>query len=266
MSINRWIYGLLGFAMLTVVLIFGNELIINVLFTIVALMCLYEYFGCFKEKAKPIVEIGYISALIIPLIHILPKEQQIYLLFVIPVIIMYVFARVIFTEMKITFYDAAITFMGIMYIVGLIVFLPLITEMENGKLLIWYAIFPAWGTDVFAYIFGKMCGKHKFTSVSPKKSVEGCIAGIFGGLFFTLGYTMILNMFLNFNIPYLYVAIITVFLSIIGQIGDLAASTIKRYVGVKDFSNLIPGHGGMLDRIDSVIFAAPFTFLFLIMM
>ena len=263
MSTNRWIYGSLGFAMLTVVLIFGNELIINILFTIVALMCLYEYFGCFKGKAKSISEIGYISALIIPLIHILPKEQQIYLLFCIPLILMYIFARIIFTEMKITIYDGAITFFGIMYIVGLIIFLPIIIEMEHGKLLIWYPILSAWGTDVFAYIIGKTCGKHKFTSVSPKKSIEGCIGGVIGGLFFTLAYTFILNNYLGFDISYLYVALITACLSVVGQIGDLAASTIKRYVGVKDFSNLIPGHGGMLDRIDSVIFVAPFTFLFL---
>ena len=266
MNTQRWISGLLGFPLLVAVLTLGNKLIINIVFTIVAIMCLNEYFSCFKGKAKPIVEIGYISALIIPFIHILPSSQQMYLLFFIPFIIVWIFGKVIFTEMKVTIYDAAITFLGIIYIIGLIIFLPIIVEMENGKLLVWYAILSAWGTDLFAYLIGKMCGKHKFTSISPKKSIEGCIGGLLGGLLLTLGYTFVLNTYLNFNISYLYIAIVAICLSIVGQIGDLAASTIKRYAGVKDFSNLIPGHGGMLDRLDSIIFVAPFTFLFLIIM
>lgn len=78
-----------------------------------------------------------------------------------------------------------------------------------------------------------------------------------------LGYTYILNTYMDFNISYIAIVPISILLSIVGQIGDLAASTIKRYAGVKDFSNLIPGHGGMLDRLDSVIFVAPFAFFFL---
>lgn len=260
MNIQRWTSALLGFPMIVLVLVLGNKLVIDIVFTIVAIMCLHEYFSCFKEKAKPIVEAGYVSAFIIPLIHILDESQLVYLLLIIPIVLVWVFAKVIFSEMKITIYDASVTILGIIYIVGFMIFLPLTTELENGKLLVWYAIIPAWGTDVFAYLIGKKWGKHKFTNVSPKKSIEGCIGGLLGGMLLTVGYTYILNTYMNFDISYLWIVPASIILSAIGQIGDLAASTIKRYAGVKDFSNLIPGHGGMLDRLDSVIFVAPFVF------
>lgn len=78
-------------------------------------------------------------------------------------------------------------------------------------------------------------------------------------------YTFILNRYFQFNYSYMYVMIVGIVLSLIGQIGDFSASCIKRYVDIKDYSNLLPGHGGMLDRIDSVLFLAPFAYLLFIL-
>ena len=142
-------------------------------------------------------------------------------------------------------------------------FIPLIRGEENGKLLIWYVMFAAWMTDTFAYLIGMKFGKHKFSEISPKKSIEGSIAGVVGATITILIYTYVCNTYWGLNMNYGYITFVAIVLSIIGQIGDLAASSIKRYVGIKDFSNLIPGHGGMLDRFDSVIFIAPFAFIFL---
>ena len=99
--------------------------------------------------------------------------------------------------------------------------------------------------------------------MSPNKSIEGCIGGIIGAVAISLLFTYAFNTLFEMNFSYLVIIGISICLSIVGQIGDFAASSIKRYVGIKDFSNLIPGHGGMLDRIDSVIFIAPFAYMLL---
>ena len=162
--------------------------------------------------------------------------------------------------MKTNFKDIAYTFIGIFYVVFFMMFVAFINGMPNGNILIWYAIIAAWGTDIFAFFVGLLIGKHKFSKVSPKKSIEGCIAGTIGAVLLVLLYTYIVNTFFGMNYSYLYFAGIGLILSLIGQIGDFAASSIKRFVDIKDFSNLIPGHGGMLDRIDSLIFLAPFAY------
>lgn len=89
------------------------------------------------------------------------------------------------------------------------------------------------------------------------------MGGTIGATALIVGYAAICNNVFGMNINYLLIAGIGVLLSIVGQVGDLAASSIKRYVGIKDFSHLIPGHGGMLDRIDSLIFIAPFAYILL---
>lgn len=263
MNTKRIISGLLGFPLIAALLIFGNVYVVDIAFAIFALIALNEYFNGFKGKAKPIVEVGYLSAMLIAVMHILNYRVWI---IAIPIILLLLFLKVILTNMKVTIYDLGVTLLGIIYIVGLLAFLPFINGLDNGKLLIWYIIFAAWGTDIFAYFTGKLIGKHKFSKISPKKTIEGCIGGIIGAVIFMIIYTIVINNVYGLNISYIYIFIIAIVLSIIGQIGDFAASTIKRYVEIKDFSNLIPGHGGIIDRIDSVMFVAPFVYLFLVVM
>ena len=172
------------------------------------------------------------------------------------------FAQVIFTNMKTNFKGIAYTLFGMIYVIGFIGFIALIRGLENGRVLIWYAIIAAWGTDTFAYLIGKRYGKHKFSKVSPKKSIEGCVAGTIGAIVIAIIYTAIMNKF-GYNYSYLAIIGITFVLSLVSQLGDFAASSIKRYVDVKDYSNLIPGHGGMLDRIDSLMFLSPFAYILL---
>ena len=176
------------------------------------------------------------------------------------------FILVLTKKTKTDVIDIAITFFGVCYIVLFLMFMSIIRNMENGKFLIWYVFIASWLTDVFAYLTGKAIGKHHFTDISPNKTIEGCIGGTLGATLCIILYTVLINKFAGFNINVAVISLIGIILSIVGQIGDLSASAIKRYAGIKDYSDLIPGHGGMVDRVDSVIFIAPFTYLLFILM
>ena len=171
------------------------------------------------------------------------------------------FLQVILTDMKTSFKDVAYTLTGIIYIPFFLMFLELIRKIENGKILIGYVFVIAWSTDIFAYLIGRNFGKHKFSKISPKKTVEGSIAGIIGSIIISLIYTYIAITFWKIDYSYITIAIVTLALSILSQIGDFAASILKRFVDTKDYGHLLPGHGGMLDRIDSLLFIAPFTYM-----
>ena len=261
MDVKRVTSALLGFPLVLLILLIGNKYIVDAALAIIAIFSIDEYFKAISKVAKPVRWVGYLSCLSIALIHVIrPEDLNMVVTLAVPTILIILFAQVIATEMKTSFKDIAYTFLGIFYVVFFIMFVAFIDGMPNGKILIWYAIFAAWGTDVFAYFTGRFIGKHKFSKVSPKKSIEGCIGGTLGALILMLAYTYFANTFWGQNFSYLYIGMISVILSLLGQIGDFAASSIKRYVDIKDFSNLIPGHGGMLDRIDSLIFLAPFAY------
>ena len=259
----RILTGIIGFPIVALILIFGNVYIIDILMAGVAILTLNEYYNAFQIKLR-IRYIGYMACMLIALIHILPIIQILPIILAITIAIL--FLDIILTNMKSSFNDIVLILFGICYITLFIGFIPLIYGLNNGKFLIWYIFFSAWGTDTFAYFTGMKFGKHRFTQISPKKTIEGCIGGIVGSTLVLLIYTAILNKNVGINLNYIYISIIGVVLSVLSQIGDLSASTIKRTVQIKDFGNIIPGHGGMLDRIDSILFIAPFTYLFLTIM
>lgn len=263
MDIKRLTSGLLGFPLVLIILLIGNKYVVDVLLAIVAILAMDEYFNAVSKVCKPIRWVGYVSCASIAIIHVIPEtELKLVVTLAVPAILLILFAHIIATDMKTNFKDVAYTFLGIFYVVFFMMFIAFIDGMKDGKILIWYAIFAAWGTDVFAYFVGKRWGKHKFSKVSPKKSIEGCVAGTIGAVIMMVIYTYFANQYWGMNYSYLAVAIIGTILSLIGQMGDFTASSIKRYVDIKDYSNLIPGHGGMLDRIDSLLFLAPFAYAF----
>lgn len=262
MKIKRFISGVILFAIVAVILILGNTSIVNVTVSIVALIAINEYFSSFNDKKNVDKWIGNMLAILLAFIDFIPIEV---LFLIFPLSIALLFFKVIVTQMRTNFEDVAISSFGIFYIIGFIAFIPFIYALENGKFLIWYLAFAAWGTDTFAYLIGIKLGKHKLTPVSPKKSIEGSIAGVIGNVIISLIYTYCINRLGDMEISYIAISGIAVLLSILAQLGDLAASSIKRYVGIKDFGDLIPGHGGMLDRIDSILFIAPFAYFLLML-
>lgn len=267
-DVKRITSALLGFPLVVIILTFGNKYVVDIFLAIIACISMQEYMNAISKDAKPIRWLGYISCIFIAFIHIIPQyiPEPILnniIILAIPILLLVLFTTIVATNMRINFKDVSYTLFGIVYIVTCIAFIAKIRGLEHGNWLVWFAIIAAWASDTFAYFIGKRFGKHKFSKVSPKKSIEGCIAGVVGAVIVALIYTYAVNEITSLNFSYIYITIITAILSIIGQIGDFAASSIKRYVDVKDYSNLIPGHGGMLDRIDSLMFLSPFAYVFL---
>ena len=264
--IKRSLTTIIGLPAVLVILIFGNKYILDVIMAILAIMGIYEYMKCVAHKFNPVYWIGYVAAASIALLHIIPSNYLIeYLAIAILSLIAVLFMHVVFTDMKTNAADIAITLFGILYIVGFFSFVALLYGYESngrslGKFYIAYLFLATWGSDIFAYLIGVKFGKHRFSKISPKKSIEGCIAGTVSGVLLVVLATVIFNNFFDFNVNYVLITIIGLIITVLGQIGDFSASCIKRYAEVKDFSNLLPVHGGLIDRFDSVIFAAPFAY------
>jgi len=153
--------------------------------------------------------------------------------------------------------DWALTVVGGLYIGFGMSHLVGLRMLPNGFGWAWLALLTTWGSDSFAYLIGKNFGKIKFwPRLSPKKTWEGFLGGIPGGL---MGAWMVA---FSTSVPWGHAMIVGVLVSLIGPFGDLSISMMKRYAGVKDSSHLIPGHGGVLDRIDSVLFVVVTVFYY----
>ncbi len=161
---------------------------------------------------------------------------------------------------NITAKQAAMTFLGIFYVAMPISFLYRIRMLDNGIFIFILLFVCSWIADTCAYFVGSAIGKHKMAPVlSPKKSIEGAVGGVLGSALIGCIYGLILGHFINKSVAGPF-AVICGIGAVISIFGDLAASAIKRNYDVKDYGKLIPGHGGILDRFDSMIFVAPIVF------
>lgn len=182
-----------------------------------------------------------------------------------PLFIAYLMALLltyVFTFPKYNTEKVTLAFFGLIYVAVMLSFIYQIREFNNGIWMVWLVFMGSWISDTCAYCVGVLIGKHKLSpKVSPKKSIEGSLGGIIGSALLGALYAFIVKdkLDMRFN-PVLAFAVISGASSIISQLGDLAASAIKRDKDIKDYGTLIPGHGGILDRFDSVIFTAPIVF------
>jgi phosphatidate cytidylyltransferase len=148
---------------------------------------------------------------------------------------------------------------GILYVPVMFSFLYRTRELSHGTYTVWLIFLSSWGCDTCAYCAGKLFGKHKMSPVlSPKKSVEGAVGGVIGTMLLTLIYGTVFAEKMQLDAAQTVIlALISGVGALLSMVGDLSASAIKRNYDIKDYGHLIPGHGGILDRFDSMLFTAP---------
>ena len=168
----------------------------------------------------------------------------------------------VFTYPKYRSEQIMLAFFGLFYVAFMLSYVYQIRMLPQGAFLVWLVFLCSWGCDTCAYCVGMLFGKHKMApKLSPKKSIEGAVGGVVGAALLGMLYALAMNRFASgAEANVLQYAVICGVGGIISQVGDLAASAIKRNHDIKDYGNLIPGHGGILDRFDSVIFTAPIIY------
>lgn len=250
-------------------IVYMGRLAIGVAVFILAAAGIYELFKALsKDGLKPVYAVGYLACLPLLYLAVSDKLPQIAGT-ILPAVAIGVFALLvllfcllIFANGKYKMVDISVTLFGIMYVVYLFSFITLTRGMGNGYLYIWFIFIGAWATDIFAYFTGVTIGKTKILPrISPKKSLEGSIGGIVGCMLTMLLFGYFFESVLG--VPLYHFAILGGICGVVSQVGDWAASAIKRAAGIKDFGSIMPGHGGVLDRLDSILFVAPVVYFYI---
>lgn len=247
---------------LTAIMLFPGGVVSAAVICVIALMGLREVYKVFQLDKTIVAWIGYVATVCVYGLIYFQMSQ--FLFPSVMIVLLLILAVYVFTFPKYKETDIARTFFGFVYVAIMLSFLLQIRLEESGLLLSIFVLISSWGNDVFAYLVGVSIGKHKFTPrLSPKKSIEGFIGGIAGAGVLGYGYALIFSNVMPFE-P-IYCAIIAAVGAIPAVIGDLVASAIKRNNDIKDYAKLIPGHGGIMDRFDSVIFTAPIIYYLVVL-
>ncbi len=256
---TRLVSGIILLAIMIALVMLGGNILFGVLF-VISLIGMVELYRVVKvHKSFPGV-LGYAAGIIFYILLYFNLEQYQMMLFIFFMMLL-MFAYV-FSFPKYSTEQISVTFLGLFYVSIMLSYIYQVRMLEDGALLVWLIFIGAWGSDTCAYCVGMLFGKHKIApKLSPKKSLEGCIGGVIGAALIGLIYAFIIKDRLSgVDNPLLIFAIIGAASSVIAQIGDMAASAIKRNHEIKDYGTLIPGHGGILDRFDSIIFTAPIVY------
>lgn len=231
---------------------------------ILGLVGMYEFN---KATSKGEVKGAHIIAYLFGLFYVIFIDRLIYTEVLFGIFTsLFVIALLIYSVLcykKTNYVEVVAALFGFFYACFLLSHIYLVREYDHGKLLVWLAFISAFGCDTGAYFTGYFLGKNKLCPVlSPKKTIEGSVGGVITSVVLCLLYGVWINKY--YPVTGVNVLLLCGLVGLIGsclsQIGDLAASSIKRQVGIKDYGNLMPGHGGVLDRFDSVIMTAPVVY------
>lgn len=251
---------------ITVIALYFGGITTSLYVTFISLCGIYELCKVYHLEKSCLLATSWVFTLIYQGLVYFKLEE-----YLIPLIILYLLVLLVeyvFTFPKFKAMDIAVSFFSFFYVTVAISYIANIRFLPNGGILVPIIYVCAWGNDTCAYMVGRKLGKHKMTPrLSPKKSIEGAVGGILGAALLGIIYSLIFSRYLpqghglHYNLIFALIGGIGAFPAIIG---DLAASAIKRNHDIKDYSKLIPGHGGVLDRFDSIIFTAPIVYYLMI--
>ncbi len=251
-------------AVITALVLYIGGYVTGGVLLILSLIGMFEFLRVFKLEKSILGIVAYIGTLIYYVLLMLSENE-----WLTPFMIVYllvVLGAYVITFPKFNDKEMMVSFLSFFYISVMLSYVYQIRVLENGLILSLLIVLCSWGSDTCAYVVGVTMGKHKMTPIlSPKKSVEGLFGGIIGAGLLGALFGFLFGNKLGISGAVLWFALIGAVGSIPAVIGDLAASAIKRNNDIKDYGNLIPGHGGVMDRFDSVIFVAPILYYLVIM-
>ena len=258
---TRILTAIVAICVLLPVLYFSGTPALTVAIAAVAVISIYEILKCIGVKKLYISLPIYVAAASVPFLLRYTKDSHTFATVAFcaaAVVLIYLFAVSVLSHGKFTFEMLGTVYAASLYIIVAYSAIIYVRDFgDHGKYLYLLIFIGAWVTDTFAYFSGMLFGKHKLIpDVSPKKTVEGSIGGtLFCAIAFVI-FGVIMNTWFGTDANFLLLAIGGVFMAVIAQIGDLIMSVIKRHYGIKDYGRIFPGHGGMLDRFDSVLIVA----------
>lgn len=257
--LKRIITSIFALAVLLPVLFLSETWVFPIALAIVSVMCLFEMLRCMGMHKNMAVTIPlYVFAVSFPILQkLFVNDMYVAIIaFMAGVVyVIYTFALVVWSHGKLTYNNACSVCLTCFYILISMNMIQYIRDFGDSGQFVYLLIFVgAWVTDVFAYFTGVFFGKHKLIEdVSPKKTIEGSIGGtVFCSLAFVLVGIIVRNFF-GRDANLIFLAISGIIMAVIAQVGDLILSVIKRHYGIKDYGKIFPGHGGMLDRFDSIM-------------
>ena len=265
--LKRIITALIATAVFIPILIFSETWAFPAAMAFASFLGCYEMISCIGKKKNLFFTIPIcLAAIFFPLATRYAYETNIgfsdfatFAMGISLLFALYVFAVAVFNNHNTSVTDAALIYVACFYIIAAFTAIVYIrTYVDYGKYIYLLAFICAWTTDIFAYFTGRFLGKHKLIeSVSPKKTIEGAIGGTVFCVIALLVFGFVIDNYFDsegiVRANYGILAISGIFISVVSQMGDLILSLIKRKYGIKDYGKIFPGHGGILDRFDSVI-------------
>ncbi len=265
MFTKRLASGIILVILAIIIVVKGGVLLYGVM-GIISLMGMFELYRVLKIEKNPMGFIGYLTAVVYYGLVWFDCQQHVVFMSIVALMAMMCIYVITFPKYKTE--EVTAGFFGVFYVAVMLSYLYQVREMSDGVYLVWLIFISSWGCDTGAYCVGKLIGRHRMTPVlSPKKTIEGAVGGIAVSALLAFAYACAFGgRMTDIASPGYTCAIACAVAAVISQIGDLAASAIKRNHNIKDYGQLIPGHGGILDRFDSMLFTAPaiyFAVLFL---